>query len=84
MIQEIHTIVSPFKGTIEKVFIKENSYIYEWEKLFLIKSFEGDIMEISIGASGIITSLCVKEGDHVSTENILAHLKDDLLITGSD
>ncbi|MGO4886226.1 hypothetical protein ACJ2A9_00580 [Anaerobacillus sp. MEB173] len=84
MIQDIHTVVSPFKGTVEKIFIKQNSYIYEWEKLFLIKTIEGNLQEVSIGASGIITSLYVNEGDKVTSDMILAYLKDDLIITGSD
>ncbi|WP_332631711.1 hypothetical protein [Halalkalibacter flavus] len=84
MIQETHTITSPCKGIIEKVLITEDSYVYEWEKLIFIKTPEGNMEEISVGASGTITSLCIKEGDSVSTESILALLKDDLLITGSD
>ncbi|MFC0560306.1 hypothetical protein [Halalkalibacter alkalisediminis] len=79
-----HIIVSPYKGTIEKVFIKKDSYVYEWEKLILIKTLEGDLKEISIGASGVITSLYVNEKDKVTPNKILACLVDDLLITGSD
>ncbi|WP_227937444.1 hypothetical protein [Alkalihalobacillus deserti] len=79
-----HIIVSPYTGTIEKIFIKKDSYLYEWETLFLIETLEGSLKEISIGASGTITSLNVNEKDKVTINKELACLEDDLLITGSD
>ncbi|MDQ0340993.1 biotin carboxyl carrier protein [Caldalkalibacillus uzonensis] len=80
----IHRITSPYEGTIEKVLIQEDSYVYEWEALFLIKTFDGNIQEVDIGASGFIISLEVKKGDWVTVNTTLAYLKDDMVITGSD
>ncbi|MGG1674400.1 hypothetical protein ACIFOT_01495 [Neobacillus sp. NRS-1170] len=78
------TIYSPCSGTVEKVLTKENNHVYEWEKLFQIKTHNGKIEEISIGISGHITSLHVKKGQRVTKETSLAIIQDDLLITGSD
>jgi multidrug efflux pump subunit AcrA (membrane-fusion protein) len=64
--------------------MRENNHVYEWEKLFLIKTNSGRIEEISIGISGYITSLHVETGQKVNSETILATIRDDLLITGSD
>lgn len=84
LIQRYHTIESPYDGIIEKVYICENCHIYEWENLFLIKTTNGKIEEISVGASGHITSLEVNLGQHVRRNMLLASLKDDFIITGSD
>jgi multidrug resistance efflux pump len=78
------TIYSPCSGTVEQVLTKENDHVYEWEKLFLIKTNNGRIEEISIGISGYITSLNVKKGQMVTSTTQLATIQDDLLITGSD
>jgi biotin carboxyl carrier protein len=84
MTQLNHKIVSPYRGSIEKVYIKKDSYVYEWEKLFLIRTLEGNLKEVSIGASGIISSLHAHEKDQVTPNKLLACLVDDLVITGSD
>ncbi|MGF6949508.1 multidrug resistance efflux pump [Neobacillus sp. B4I6] len=77
-------IFSPCSGIVETVFTEENDHVYEWEKLFLIKTQNGRIEEISIGISGYITSLPIKKGQEVTTQTVLATIQDDLLITGSD
>jgi acetyl/propionyl-CoA carboxylase alpha subunit len=77
-------IYSPCSGTVENVLTKENNYVYEWEKLFLIKTANGSLEEISIGISGNITSLQVKIGQNVTSKTVLATILDDLQITGSD
>jgi hypothetical protein len=77
-------IFSPCCGTVETVLTEENDHVYEWEKLFLIKTQNGRIEEISIGISGYITSLPIKKGQEVTTQTALATIQDDLLITGSD
>ena len=84
VIQQYHTIESPCDGIIDKVYIRENCHVYEWENLFLIKTANGKIKEISVGASGHITSLEVNQGDRVKRNMLLAFLKDDFIITGSD
>jgi biotin carboxyl carrier protein len=78
------TLYSPCSGTVEKVLTEKDSHVYEWEKLFLIKAHNGKIEEISVGISGHITSLNVKDGQKVDAETALAVIKDDLIITGSD
>jgi pyruvate/2-oxoglutarate dehydrogenase complex dihydrolipoamide acyltransferase (E2) component len=78
------TIYSPYSGTVERVLTKESNHVYEWEKLFLIKTNSGALEEVSIGISGFITSLNVKEGHEVDSQTVLAILQDDLLPTGSD
>jgi biotin carboxyl carrier protein len=77
-------IYSPCSGTVESVLTEENNYVYEWEKLFLIKTTNGSFEEISIGISGNITSLQVKKGQMVTSKTVLATIIDDLQITGSD
>ncbi|WP_256237523.1 hypothetical protein [Bacillus sp. EB600] len=63
---------------------KKNNHVYEWEKLFLITTANGMVEEISIGISGLITSLHVKKGQKVEVSSVLATIQDDLLITGSE
>lgn len=82
VIEEV--VLSPCSGTVETVFTKEENHVYEWEKLFLIKTKNGKIEEVSIGISGYITSLPVKKGQEVNSQTVLATIQDDLLITGSD
>ncbi|MFP5109932.1 hypothetical protein [Neobacillus sp. 211] len=82
MVEEV--IFSPCSGIVETVLTEENDHVYEWEKLFLIKTQNGRIEEISIGISGYITSLPIKKGQEVTTQTVLATIQDDLLITGSD
>jgi hypothetical protein len=77
-------IFSPCSGTVESVLTEENNHVYEWEKLFLIKTQNGRIEEISVGISGYIKSLPIKKGQVVNSQTVLATIQDDLLITGSD
>lgn len=77
-------IFSPCSGTVETVYTEENNHVYEWEKLFLIRTQNGRMEEVSIGISGHITSLPVKEGQEVNTQTVLATIQDDLIITGSE
>jgi hypothetical protein len=77
-------ILSPFYGQVEKVSIKSESRIYEWETLFTIKKEDGSVEPIFTGVSGEIESLEVQEGDIVIPGMILAYIKEDLFVTGSD
>jgi biotin carboxyl carrier protein len=77
-------IYSPCSGRIDKVLTGESNHVYEWEKLFVIKKNNGSTEEISVGISGHITSLHVKEGEVVKPLTVLATIQDDLIITGSD
>ncbi|NRD78300.1 hypothetical protein HPT25_13085 [Bacillus sp. BRMEA1] len=84
MITVEEPIYSPCAGTVERVYIKENTHVYEWEKLLLIKGNNGSVEEVAIGVSGHIKSLHVNVGEMVGPQTVLAVIKDDLLITGSD
>lgn len=77
-------VLSPFYGQVEKVSIKCESRIYEWETLLTIKTEEGSVETINTGLSGEIESLEVQEGDNVIPGMVLAYIKEDLFVTGSD
>ncbi|MDP4103780.1 MAG: hypothetical protein Q8935_02410 [Bacillota bacterium] len=84
MILILEPILSLCAGTVERIITKEDSHVNEWEKLFLIKDSKGEIKEVSIGISGVITSLNVSEGQEVSPQTVLAVLQADLYGFGSD
>ena len=77
-------VVSPVSGTIEEVIVEINSKIYEWEPLFTIRTGNGRLENISVGLSGEVVSVEVKTGDHIIPGMVLAFIKDDLILTGSD
>lgn len=77
-------VISPFSGKVQKISIKSESRIYEWEPLFKIKTDEGRIETIHTGLSGEVESLEVQEGDYVIPGMVLAYIKEDLFVTGSD
>jgi biotin carboxyl carrier protein len=82
MVQEM--IMSPCHGTIEEITIEENSRIYEWQPLFIIKTINGDIHVIREGLSGEVQSLEVAKGDKVIPGMVLAYIKEEFLLSGSD
>ncbi|MDR7002693.1 hypothetical protein [Neobacillus niacini] len=77
-------VLCPCYGEVEKVSIKGDSRIYEWEPLFTIKTADGMVKTIQTGVSGEIQSLEVQEGDQVIPGMVLAFVKEDLFVTGSD
>jgi biotin carboxyl carrier protein len=77
-------VLSPVYGKVEKVSIKSESRVYEWETLFLITSEEGKVEIIQTSVSGEIESLEVQVGDKVIPGMVLAYIKEDLFETGSD
>ncbi|SDI38832.1 hypothetical protein [Alteribacillus bidgolensis] len=78
------TIQSITNGIVEKVFVSQDSFVYEWEPLFIIKTSNDTLLKIQVGVSGTISKVCVHPGDEVFTDLSLAVLKEDLLPTGSD
>ena len=84
MLKPIHTIECAQDGTVEQVYVQKNSYVYEWERLFLVKTEDGKLIDVSIGASGHITEINVTAGDPINRKLPLALLQDDFVITGSD
>jgi biotin carboxyl carrier protein len=77
-------ITSPCYGKVEKIAIRNTERIYEWEPLFIIKTPAGTIERIQTGQSGEVESLEVQEGDYVIPGMVLAYIKEDLFVTGSD
>ncbi|WIY61763.1 biotin/lipoyl-containing protein [Bacillus arachidis] len=80
----IEDVYSPCYGKVEKIFITESSYVYEWEKLALIETIDKQKVEIKVGISGYIELLEVEEGQVITDKTRLITVRDDLLITGSD
>ncbi|MCA0173652.1 hypothetical protein [Bacillus sp. RAR_GA_16] len=80
----VHTISSPYVGTIEEVLTQPLDHVYEWEALFLVKTDEGKLEHVHVGVSGHLLSIEVSEGEEVTPVTVLGTLRDDLLITGSD
>ncbi|MBO1627271.1 biotin/lipoyl-containing protein [Bacillus arachidis] len=80
----IEDVYSPCYGKVEKIFINESSYVYEWEKLALIETIDKQKVEIKVGISGYIELLEVEEGQVITDKTRLITVRDDLLITGSD
>ncbi|MGC4377673.1 biotin/lipoyl-containing protein [Fictibacillus sp. Mic-4] len=92
MIQEIVTsrwdnreiVPCPSYGVVEEIIVQPGDRIYEWEPLFTIKKIQGSLEQITVGVSGIVDSLKVKKGDKVTPGTVLATIKDDLFVSGSD
>ncbi|MDN3017205.1 hypothetical protein PH210_13485 [Paenibacillus sp. BSR1-1] len=84
MKEVIEAIYSPCCGKIETLFVDQDSYVYEWEKLILIHTEDHKKVEVRAGVSGHIVSLEVTEKQNVTHETLLIKVKDDLLITGSE
>lgn len=77
-------VLSPCYGKVERISINSESRIYEWETLFMIKSESGTLETIQTSLSGEVESLEVQEGDYVIPGMVLAYIKEDLFVTGSD
>lgn len=80
----IEAIYSPCCGKIETLFVSQNSYVYEWEKLMLIHTPDNHKVEVRAGVSGHIVTLEVIEKQSITNDTLLVKVKDDLLITGSE
>ncbi|MFI8708496.1 hypothetical protein ACIGHG_15785 [Bacillus sp. NPDC077411] len=80
----IESIYSPCNGVVEEVLINEKSYVYEWEKLLIIRNNKGILEEAAVGISGNVLSVDVVVGQEVDTNTILCKVEDDLLITGCE
>ncbi|MEI4803307.1 MULTISPECIES: hypothetical protein [unclassified Bacillus (in: firmicutes)] len=80
----IESIYSPCNGVVEEVLINEKSYVYEWEKLLIIRNNKGILEEAAVGISGNVLSVDVVVGQEVDTNTVLCKVEDDLLITGCE
>ncbi len=77
-------LLSPCYGKVEKISIKCSARIYEWEPLFTIRREDGSYEMVQTTLSGRIESIEVQEGDDVIPGMVLAYVKEDLFVTGSD
>ncbi|MED0876288.1 hypothetical protein [Bacillus mobilis] len=77
-------IYSSYEGKVEEIFVKESSYVYEWEKLMIIRKNNGELEKVAIGISGNIRLVNVVVGQQINTDTLLVKLEDDLLITGCE
>ncbi|HFT2186248.1 hypothetical protein BHL21_14915 [Bacillus cereus] len=80
----IEEIYSSYEGKVEEIFINESSYVYEWEKLLMIRKNDGELKKIAVGISGNIRLVNVEVGQEISEDTLLVQLEDDLLITGCE
>ncbi|KAB2442735.1 hypothetical protein [Bacillus luti] len=80
----IEEIYSSYEGKIEEIFVNESSYVYEWEKLMMIRKNNGEIEKIAVGISGNIRLVNVEIGQEINGDTLLVKLEDDLLITGCE
>ncbi|EJQ41009.1 hypothetical protein IEE_04698 [Bacillus cereus BAG5X1-1] len=67
----VEGVYSPCYGKVEKLFVTESSYVYEWEKLALIETIDKQQVEIKVGISGYIESLEVVEGQAIADQKLL-------------
>ncbi|WP_242263712.1 hypothetical protein [Bacillus cereus group sp. BfR-BA-01511] len=77
-------ICSSHEGKVEKIFVNESSYVYEWEKLMMIRKNNGELEKVAVGISGNIRLVNVVVGQQIHTDTLLVRLEDDLLITGCE
>ncbi|AOY14151.1 MULTISPECIES: hypothetical protein [Bacillus cereus group] len=77
-------ICSSYEGKVEEIFVNESSYVYEWEKLMMIRKNNGELEKVAVGISGNIRLVNVVVGQQIYTGTLLVRLEDDLLITGCE
>ncbi|MDT3493335.1 hypothetical protein NLU03_02530 [Bacillus toyonensis] len=80
----IEEVYSSYEGKIEEIFVNESSYVYEWEKLMMIRKNNGELQKVAVGISGNIRLVNVEVGQKINTDTLLVKLEDDLLITGCE
>ena len=80
----IEEVYSSYEGKVEEIFVNESSYVYEWEKLMMIRKNNGELEKVAVGISGNIRLVNVFVGQRINTDTLLVKLEDDLLITGCE
>ena len=71
-------------GPSNKFMFKRIPMFMNGKGSFLVKTEDGKLIDVSIGASGHITEINVTAGDPINRKLPLALLQDDFVITGSD
>ncbi|WP_042354249.1 hypothetical protein [Bacillus rubiinfantis] len=77
-------LLSPCFGKVESITFADAERIYEWEPLFTIRREDGSMEVVQAALSGKIESIEVQLGDIVIPGMVLAYVKEDLFVTGSD
>lgn len=77
-------VTSPSYGIVEEVLIKPDQRVYEWDPLFNIRNENGILEQIAVGTSGVLKTINAEKRDLVSPGTLLAQIKTDNFITGSD
>ncbi|MCC0761037.1 hypothetical protein [Bacillus sp. BRTN] len=77
-------ICSFYEGRVEEIFVNESSYVYEWEKLMMIRKNNGELEKVAVGISGNIRLVNVVVGQQIHTDTLLIKIEDDLVITGGE
>ncbi|MGX5678333.1 hypothetical protein [Bacillus toyonensis] len=80
----IEEVYSSYEGKVEEIFVNESSYVYEWEKLMMVRKNNGELEKVAVGISGNIRLVNVEVGQKINTDTLLVKLEDDLLITGCE
>ncbi|EJR53080.1 hypothetical protein IIO_06097 [Bacillus cereus VD115] len=80
----IEEVYSSYEGKIEEIFVNESSYVYEWEKLMMVRKNNDELEKVAVGISGNIRLVNVEVGQKINTDTLLVKLEDDLLITGCE
>ena len=80
----IEEVYSSYEVKIEEIFVNESSYVYEWEKLMMVRKNNGELEKVAVGISGNIRLVNVEVGQKINTDTLLVKLEDDLLITGCE
>ncbi|HDR7892139.1 TPA: hypothetical protein QCY29_004581 [Bacillus toyonensis] len=80
----IEEVYSSYEGKIEEIFVNESSYVYEWEKLMMVRKNNGELEKVAVGISGNIRLVNVEVGQKINTDTLLVKLENDLLITGCE
>ncbi|MDQ0221144.1 hypothetical protein ELQ35_01655 [Peribacillus cavernae] len=67
-------ITCPSFGTVEKVIVQPGDRINEGQPLFLIKTEQGSLEQISVMITGTLELLNIKIGDKVNPGMVLARM----------
>ncbi|MFB5660388.1 biotin/lipoyl-containing protein [Alteribacillus sp. HJP-4] len=77
-------INSAHEGMIEKILVEKDSYVHEWEPIFIIQTPWKTKEEVKWGVSGNMKHIYVSPGDKVSINTPLAIVSESRSPAGSD
>jgi pyruvate carboxylase len=77
-------VMSSWNGVVEEVAIQEDEKIYEWEKLFTIRTDDGEQKTVAVGICGKVESIEVQKGDRVVPGMVLAFVVEEIYARAAD